>query len=522
MRYSVIALIAIVTASAAGCGESAAPKQPPFTYGTYTNVITEWDPGTANAGEIIALNNIYETLTRYDPSTGRATPLLAESIHSSKGGRRWTFQLRKNVIFHTGRPVTAAAAKAAIERTIRLGKGTSYIWAPVKQITAEGPTTLRFDLKYAAPLDLIASAGYSAFIYDTKAAANSKALHDWFEAGHDAGSGPYTVDRWSQGDEIELRLSSFARYWRGWSGSHFRDVVFRVVPTATTTADLLRSGQLTFAEQLTPQTFQSVATAEGVATERIPAFQNLLAFLNTAKPPLDDARVRRAITQAIDYDGIVHALAGVATRSRGVIPPGVWGHSRSTPVPAYDPDAADTALRTLGYGRGGKTLHLTLTYGAGDENEQLVATLLKSNLARVNVVVEPRAMQWPVQWGRAKSEDAAKRQDIFLMYWWPEYPTPESWFVSLFKSEDTPNYNLAYYPSQTIDTGIAQAQRLAGSDRARATALYESMQRDLVRDAPVIPLYDQVYQYAYRASAGRPSLNPAYPNVVFVYDTHPR
>ena len=63
----------------------------------------------------------------------------------------------------------AAAAKAAIERTQKLNQGAAYIWSAVKSIEAPDPTTLVFTLSYAAPLDLIASANYAAYIYDTVA-----------------------------------------------------------------------------------------------------------------------------------------------------------------------------------------------------------------------------------------------------------------------------------------------------------------------------------------------------------------
>ena len=65
--------------------------------------------------------------------------------------------------------MNAAAAKAAIERTIKLKGGPAYIWDAVKTIAAPSPTKLVFRLKYPAPLDIISSSAYAAYIYDTKA-----------------------------------------------------------------------------------------------------------------------------------------------------------------------------------------------------------------------------------------------------------------------------------------------------------------------------------------------------------------
>ena len=66
--------------------------------------------------------------------------------------------------------MTAQAAQAAILRTIKLNGGAAYIWGAVKTIDTPSQYTLVFHLKYASPLDLEASADYSAYIYDTQAA----------------------------------------------------------------------------------------------------------------------------------------------------------------------------------------------------------------------------------------------------------------------------------------------------------------------------------------------------------------
>ena len=102
-----------------------------FTYDTYTEVMDDWDPASAYATEIIAMQNMYETLTRYNSITGKVDPLLATSWSSSDGGKLWTFHLRHGVSFHDGRPLTAAAVKECIERT-------SEAW-PRCRATCSGP-----------------------------------------------------------------------------------------------------------------------------------------------------------------------------------------------------------------------------------------------------------------------------------------------------------------------------------------------------------------------------------------------
>ena len=84
------------------------------------------------------------------------------------------------------------------------------------------------------------------------------------------------------------------------------------MPQPTTQAQLLQSGEVTFASRLTPQLFAAAKTDSQLATEQSGSFQNLLAMLNTASGPLKDERVRQAVADAIDYKGLVAALKGAA------------------------------------------------------------------------------------------------------------------------------------------------------------------------------------------------------------------
>src|SRR6201996_9333047 len=217
------------------------PVNKVFTYDTTAPVMVDgWDPATEYSDGIIAMSEMYETLTRYNSATNSVGPLLATSWSSADGGKTWTFHLRHGVYFHTGRLMTAQAAKAAIQRTIKLGGGAAYVWGAVTTIDTPDQYTLVFHQKYPSPLALEASADYSAYIYDTQAGGGGGKLTGWLNTAHDAGTGPYTVQTWNKGQELEVILKKFPRYWGGWSGSHFSQVVFRVVPQDTTAAQLLR------------------------------------------------------------------------------------------------------------------------------------------------------------------------------------------------------------------------------------------------------------------------------------------
>jgi peptide/nickel transport system substrate-binding protein len=520
-------LTAVVAAGLIVGASGAALAQDPettFTYASHLAVVTDLDPATSYSNEVIAMHDIYESLTRYDSATGTVKPALAESWTTSPDGLTWTFKLRDGVTFHTGRTMDATAAKEAIERTKALGQGAGYIWGPVTAIEAPDASTLVFTLEYPAPLDLIASAQYASYIYDTHAAGEGKTEEDlvaFFKAAGDAGTGPYRIDSWEPGQEFELTLNKNPSYWAGWEGDHYTQVVYRVVPEATTAAQLVQSGEVQIADRLTPQLVDSLRNDDRVQITETPSFQNLVMLLNTASGPLADPKVRAAVAKAVDTQGIATALAGGVVPTKGVIPPGLLGHSDTLTGTGLDLEGAKALLEGTGYGPTGERLKLSATIATGDTDLQLVATSLKSNLDQLNIDLQVDATEWQAQWDRAKSADPAARQDIFLMYWWPDYPDPISWFQSLFHSEAEPNFNLAYYANPEMDAAIDGIQSLTATDRAAADAAYVKMQQQLIDDAVVVAPYVQSYQRVLDSTVGGYVDDPAYAQVVFAYDLTP-
>ena len=133
------ALLLVVLAACGGSSQPTAKQSAGnqvFTYDTTAPVMVDgWDPATEYSDGIIAMSEMYETLTRYDSATHTVKPLLATSWSSAANGLTWTFHLRQGVHFHTGRLMTAQAAAAAILRTEKLGGGAAYVWDAVKSIS---------------------------------------------------------------------------------------------------------------------------------------------------------------------------------------------------------------------------------------------------------------------------------------------------------------------------------------------------------------------------------------------------
>ncbi|SDG34760.1 peptide/nickel transport system substrate-binding protein [Sinosporangium album] len=503
-----------------GTTSAQSAKESTFVYVTNLSVVTSWDPAISYSNEIIAMQNIYEGLTIYNPVTKKASPRLATGWTSTPDNKTWTFTLRNGATFHTGRPVDSAAVKASIERTRKLAQGAAYIWDPVDSIGTPDPTTVIFNLKYPVPLDLVAASSYAAYIYDTEAAGDED-LGEWFEKGHDAGSGPYTIARWQKGKRSEVRLTAYEGYWGGWEGPHYKNVEFWAVNEMKAAWQLLQRGEATYVSRMSPQLYRKASTAGGIRTMEVPSFQTMLMLFNTASGPLQDVRLRKAVQKALDYDGVVAALKGAGSQTSGIVPTGMLGHARDM-VPRQDLAAAEALLREAGYGPGGRELRLTLTYAAGDDDQRVLVSRLNSVLAALNVTVDARAMQWEAQWDLGKSKDPRKRQDIFVMYWWPDTPDAYSWFVNIFRHTDPISFNFTYMKNTDLDARIEKLPGLTATNRRAAEEAYEELQRELIDERAVVAVPWVVnYQRAYLGGVQNYTDNPAYGNVVFVHDLTP-
>ncbi|SEH02551.1 peptide/nickel transport system substrate-binding protein [Nonomuraea solani] len=514
-RFAAAAALILLAACSPPPEPQRAPEgESPFVYVKNTDIMTEWDPGRSYSNEIIAFQNIYETLTLWDPVTKKSAPRLATSWRSSADGRTWTFSLRPGVTFHTGNPLDATAVKASIERTMASKTGASYIWDAVSSIRAEGPHTVTFALKYPVPLDLVASAGYAAYIYDTKAAPD---LGKWFKEGRDAGSGPYTVTKWNKGKEDELTLKAYDGYWGGWRRPHYNTIKYQVVPDPERAYRMLQRGEASFVDRLDPRLFARAKAAPGVRTSDRPSFTTAVMLFNTAEGPTKDVRVRKALQKAVDYQGLMKRLKGAVMPASGIIPEGLLGHV-SGRVPKQDLAAATRLLQLAGYGPGGRPLRLSLTYAEGEADEEVLVRRLRATLRQLNVTLDARAMHWNEQWELGKK----RGQDIFVMYWWPDYADGYSYFGQVFRSMNPPVFNLAYLDDPGLDALLDVAPELTVTDKPAAQRTYEQATVRVLdqRAAAALPWVVKS-QRAFLGSIQGYDDNPAYPDVVFVYDLRP-
>jgi len=407
--------------------------------------------------------------------------------------------------------VDAAAVKKSIDRTMTLNEGAAFIWDAVDSIDADGQT-VTFHLSYAAPIDLIASAGYAAWIMSP---ASADQPESWFNEGNDGGSGPYRITKITPGEEVVF--TAYEDYWQGPSDGQYTNAIIKKVSESSARRQLVEKGEATLSEDFSSTDFNALSANSDLTVDLEGSWRNVIGFFNTAKPPLDNADLRRALVYAFPYkEAYSDIREGQATQSYGLVPPGLWGHDESLPQATTDLAKAKEYLDKSGVDVTGLSLEMTFT--AGDDAYRSFAQLYQINLKELGIDLQIREMNWDNLWERSKSTSPADRQDILVMNWWPDYASALSWFTSLVRSEDEVLFNLSYIKDPALDEKITEAEKLQATDRDEAEKLLIEVQQTCIDEAYFIHIYDDMDAWIVNSKVKGFGTNPAYQGVVFFYN----
>lgn len=515
-----VSLLAIALAGLllAGCGNSTSSDASPSAQASilrvaYAAPVTTWDPSASNSIEAVYLTNVYEPLIYANPlgSAEPFSPALATSWEVSSDGLEWTFHLRTGVKFHDGTPFNAAAVKYSVDRTKKLNLGVAYLWAPVKQVKAVDDATVKFILSYPAAFDRIAAASCGSWMFSPATKGKST---EWWDEGHEAGTGPWVLDSYKPNEE--LVFSRNPDWWGGWKDDQFSKVVVKEVGEAGTQRQMLEAGEIDYEAVIAHDQVDALAANPDIDVYKGPSWNTYVMFFNTQVKPLDNLKVRQALSYAIPYQDIITVGAnGLGTQSRGPVPVGLWPNTAGdVPQYTYDIDKAKQLLAEAGYPNGG--FELTLTYNAEDAVRKAFAPVIKEAFAKVGVDVKVQPLLWTEQWAKGKGP-AKDRQDLFLLMFWPALPDGYDNLHTLFAPEQTPAWNLAYWYNADYEKTLDTAYRLSDTDPTKSQQFYDQAQAILVDQAPAGYLFD-----AQTVTAGlktitldEMAINPNYPNVLF-------
>jgi peptide/nickel transport system substrate-binding protein len=250
------------------------------------------------------MRSVYDTLVEPDHE-GTLVPALATEWESREDGREWRFELRRDVVFHDGTPFTSADVVASLDRLRdeTFGSPSAHEYRMIESVRPEGDHAVILSLSEPhAPLLATLASGWSAILPAGLIAAG----HDF--GAHPVGTGPFRFESWTR--DGELILGKNDRYWQD-GAPLLAGVEFVTITEQGVLAQALMAGQVDVADIVVEPELSMLRQADGVAIYEGTSALVMVLAINTARPPLDDLRVRQGINAAIDKQAVMDtAYAG--------------------------------------------------------------------------------------------------------------------------------------------------------------------------------------------------------------------
>lgn len=444
-----------------------------------TQDIPNFDPHIATGySASFLLRNVYDSLVRVEGNPPKPVPALAASWTMTPDGRSYTFKLNKAARFHNGKPVTANDVVYSFKRALRLNKGNAWMIQGVvgaDSMTAVDDSTVRFNLlkPFAAFLQVLPWI-WVVSQADVEANLGSDDGQTYLRT-QTAGSGSFKVRRAEAGNLYELD-----RVADGWhkGGGNLSGVIWRIVRETASQRLMLQRGEAHIAVDLTSEDMDGLKDKPGVVSVIEPEYRTFSIKMNTRFGPLADLELRKAVSYATNYKGILDA-AGYADLMIGPLPNGILGHNAKLPVYRTDMAKAREHLARSKFASGGK---LTMVYVTGLEQQRRFALILLDSLKQLNIDLEIKPMVWPDMVAACAKPETFP--DFFPVYQTANYGDPDNIAFAAYHSSRNGNWQNAVYSNPEVDALIERGR--SEPNEKKRIAIYQEMQQKVVADAPDI------------------------------------
>ncbi len=464
--------------------------------------ISSMDPHYHNISPNNAMmRHIFEPLVGTDADL-KLVPKLAESWKSIDD-LTWEFKLRKNVRWHDGSAFTAEDVAFTLKRAPNVPNSPSSFATFIKPITdvqVKDSHTIIF--KTANPHPLLPN-DLSTVLIISKKMGDAATTEQYNSGKATVGTGPYKFMEFVPNQKVVVK-ANFG-YWGG--EEPWDTVTFKILPNAAARVAALLSNDVQFIETVPTADIAKMSQDKTLNLVGKPSNRVIYLHLDSGrdkasptifakdgkpfadKNPLQDVRVRKALSKAINRDAIVDRIMEKQGVSAGqLLPNGYFGTSKKLVPEKHDPEGAKKLLAEAGYAG---NLQITL-HGPNNRyiNDDKVAQAISQMWSRIGIETKVETMPSAVYFTRASKLEFS----VMLLGWATETGEQGSALRSLLATYDQAAgfgvTNRGRYSNPKMDSVLKAA--ITTVDSKKREVLIQEASEIAMNDVGLIPLHYEV------------------------------
>ena len=440
---------------------------------------------------------LFEGLVQFHPSEDLATPLgSAIELTPDETYTTWTVKLRPDAKWSDGVPVTSEDYAFAYERILTPALAAKYAemlyfvkgaeafnkgeTKDFSQVGIEIIDTYQFKIKLRGPTPYFKEV-LKHYIWNPvpkhvvlKYGKIGMIGNPWSKVGNHVSNGPFRLKSYRRNDHIEVEKNPY--YWNAKNVS-LNGIRFLPISNPFTEARMFRDGQIHVTYTTPPEMVDYMKKNNPSALRQEPYFSTDILRFNNERKPMDDVRVRRALSMTVDRDALCNNIYRGYKAAYGLTPP-----TKSYQAPSgvkFDPAKAKELLAAAGYpgGKGFPRLKVLVSSkeAAGTTGAALQAMLRE----HLGVEIEIEYKEWTAYLVAMQSLDF----DLVLGGWSGDFIDPLT-FLEIFTPGNS-NNNTGWVSQPYLDKINLSLQT---SDPIERFRILKEAEEILLAEAPMAPV----------------------------------
>lgn len=447
------------------------------------------------------IQQMFEGLMSYQANWVSLEPGQAASEPKvSKDGRVYTFTLREGLKWSDGSALTAEDFRWSWLRAMRPSTGGPYSYwltdhikgakayaaqpnaKTEKQVGLAAPDARTFVVTLDKPVPYFIQLTADSVMMPVKRSVIEKFGDQWTRPANIVSNGAFRMKEWRVNEKIVLEKNP-----------HFRDakkvqierVVALPINNKMTAVNLFRQGRLDWTGHQGAPNAQVAGFRKDDHFHVTPSFITYFYRFNTTRPPLDDVRVRQALSLAIDRKTLVEKVTrGGESVATALVPPKTGDYVSPSGIISDDYQRnlkrAKELLAEAGYPNGEGMRELLLQYDTKDLHKKVAIAIQSMWKQNLGVRIKPLNQEWKVYLARQRKMDF----DISRSGWQGDYPDPAT-FLELFTS--TSGNSHTGFANEDYDQYFRASSNELDPQKRRE--LMVKAEEVLLNELPIMPLF---------------------------------